>query len=128
MPSSNARAAVKPSSARALSGEDDMADVPEPIPAGHHRIGPPVGDRQGVRHLADGMRLTARHVVRRRRANPAHGQHVGPRHITDVDEVPPLATVLEHLRRHPIRSAERKIAATPAYGVSRGIRGPYTLW
>src|SRR6266511_601138 len=28
----------------------------------------------------------------------------------------------------PRSRAERKIAATPLYGVSRGIRGPYTLW
>jgi len=28
----------------------------------------------------------------------------------------------------PRSSAERKMAATPAYGVSRGIAGPYTLW
>jgi hypothetical protein len=28
----------------------------------------------------------------------------------------------------PRASAERKKEATPAYGVSWGIRGPYTLW
>ncbi len=28
----------------------------------------------------------------------------------------------------PRRTADRNTAATPAYGVSRGIRGPYTLW
>ena len=28
----------------------------------------------------------------------------------------------------PRASADRKMLATPAYGVSRGIRGPYTLW
>ncbi len=28
----------------------------------------------------------------------------------------------------PFSSAERKIAATPEYGVSRGMPGPYTLW
>ena len=28
----------------------------------------------------------------------------------------------------PRTSALRKMLATPAYGVSRGIRGPYTLW
>src|SRR5262249_61732338 len=28
----------------------------------------------------------------------------------------------------PRSSADRKIAATPLYGVSRGIPGPYTLW
>ena len=31
-------------------------------------------------------------------------------------------------RRTPGSSALRKMLATPAYGVSRGIRGPYTLW
>ena len=28
----------------------------------------------------------------------------------------------------PASRAERKNDATPAYGVSRGIPGPYTLW
>jgi len=42
----------------------------------------------------------------------------------DVDEVAALAAVLQDPRRLTRSSADRKIDATPAYGASRGIRGP----
>jgi hypothetical protein len=41
-----------------------------------------------------------------------------------VYEVPALATVAKTLGARPARNAEVKIAATPAYGVSRGMPGP----
>ncbi len=52
-------------------------------------------------------------------------EDVRARDVAHVDEVAQLAAVLEdRAARGPAASALAKIDATPAYGVSRGIRGP----
>jgi hypothetical protein len=91
---------------------------------------------QGRRHVADGARGAAPHVVGAQGARAADDTRTGDRRkrrnrgggdVTHVDEVPVLGPVLEDRGARPASRAERKNDATPAYGVSRGIPGPYTL-
>lgn len=111
----------------------DMAYVPEPELTGHHRRRATVGRGKGRGHLADGVRLSAPGVVRGEAARKPSGDRlqrhrIRGRHVPYMDEVPALAAILEDPGRLPRARAERKKEATPAYGVSRGIPGPYTLW
>ncbi len=64
--------------------------------ASHHGI----GERPG--QVADGVGGSAGDVVGAGLdVGPGEGGHVGPGHVVDVDEVPGLAAVLEHLRGLP---------------------------
>ncbi len=128
IPSANSSAATNPSSSRASRGRGEhVPDVTEPELAGHDRRERPVeGRRQRAGHLEDAARPAAGDVERAGdRGRRRERQHVGAGDVAHVDEVAKLAAVLEHARRaRPRSSALRKIDATPAYGVSRGIRGP----
>ena len=113
-----------------------MPDVAEPVLAGDLGGGTAIGVGQRGRQLADGARSAAAHVVGAQRPwldrSVASCERLdrgggGAGHVADVHEVASLGPVLEDPRRAAAASEERKNDATPAYGVSRGIPGPYTL-
>ena len=121
---------MKPSASAASAADGEhVADVAEPVLAGDLGRGAVVAVRRRA-----GRAPSRRHCAACRWHTlkaPGTGsrrvqrEHVGAGDVAHVDEVAQLAAVLEHARRvgpRPARSA--KIAATPAYGVSRGIRGP----
>ena len=84
------------------------------------------GGGERVRHLEHGARRPAGDVEGARDGlRRGEREHVRPRDVADVDEVAALAAVLEDARR-PARGEARsgRCSRRPAYGVSRGIRGP----
>jgi hypothetical protein len=115
-----------------------VPDVPEAVLPGHDRVDTAaerVGQRAG--HLANRMRLTARDVVAAqatgrgpvgwagsaslpragdRLVGGVEGEQVGPGHVADVDEVTPLAAVLEYPRRDPVLQAGPEDGGDPGVG------------
>ena len=105
---------------------EHVAYVAEPVIADRPRLGAP----PRLPHSAAAMSPTVRGVPLATLNAPAQTlprerSDVGACHVAHVHEVASLA---RRPRRpagaRPARSAWRKSAATPAYGVSRGIRGP----
>ena len=114
-----------------LRGGDNVADVAGAELAGHHRCEPvrAGASRDLLGHVEDPHRRARADVVgadvpSRPLHDPLESGQVGPGDVGDVHEVAHLAAVLEDRGGSPASSWERKIAATPAYGVSRGIPGP----
>ena len=113
-----------------------MPDVAEPVLAGDDGRRAAAGVGEDGSQLAHGPRGAAADVVRAQRSGPVVDTSAGDRlerggggagHVAHVNEVPSLRAVLEDPRRAAGLQEERKNDATPAYGVSRGIPGPYTL-
>ena len=115
-----------------LGRRDDVADVAGaelPVTTGA-RAAEGVGQRGG--HLADGVRLAGGDVVRRAARTASVGRRA-PRTLARATSAtwtksrrwPPSSNTRA---ARPRSRLDRKMAATPAYGVSRGMPGPYTLW
>ena len=111
MPVAKSTSATKPSARSARAGEattwrtSPRRHRPVTIGARSDRHG--VGERPS--QVADGVRSAAGDVVGAGLdVGPGEGGHVGPGHVVDVDEVPGLAAVLEHLRRLPCRQGAAK--------------------
>ncbi len=96
-----------------------MADIAEPVLAGHLRLWPGYDPGEFCREFADRARGATADVERPecsgyRIGGPPHGRQVGPRHVADVHKIAELRTILEDRGMSPRARAERKIAATPA--------------
>ena len=104
-----------------------MANVGQPVRAAHHwqrmtrpiRVAQRTGQVSHRVHDAAGDVESTLDPVR-----SEEGDFVGQCHVGHVDEVAPLAAVLVDEGATPCSYALRKMLATPAYGVSRGMRGP----
>jgi hypothetical protein len=110
---------------------DDVPDVARPGTAHDLRLRPTDGGRQFPREVADGVRFTGTHVEYlgpARFERRPQGEEVGPRHVGDWTKSRRCRPSSITFGAVPFANADRKIEATPAYGVSRGILGPYTLW
>ena len=127
IPSSRPTRAVKPSTSRARSAHaKTWRTSPRAELARDDRLGAAGGRRQRARHVADGARRARGDVERaRRRLVRREREDVGAGDVAHVDEVAQLPAVLEDPRRLARRQrASGRSTRRPAYGVSRGIRGP----
>ena len=113
-----------------LGRRDDVPDVAQPVAAGHLGAGPPnaPASASAISPTVCGSPLatlkarsepgtpagSAARLARATSCTCTKSRRCSPSSNTCGDR--------------PASSADRKIAATPEYGVSRGIRGPYTLW
>ena len=101
--------------------------VAEPVLAGDDRVRAAERARQRPGHLADGVRDPAADVVGRQLARPGRSAPAPPhrrRRRRGRGRSPAAAArPRTPAAPRPAASADRKIAATPAYGVSRGMPG-----
>ncbi len=101
-----------------------MARVAEPVQPGRLGRAIALGDaQQDAGQLGHGVGPAAGHVVDTGRQR-AERQHVGSRHIVDVDEVPQLVPVLEEHDRPVQRQPQGKNAQRAVVGILKRLPAP----
>ena len=104
-----------------------MAHITDAVLTRHHRVrrSRVEAGRHWVGHVRDRAHLTSGDVVGSAEPRGAvRASRLASGDVGDVHEVATLPAILEHRRGPTGLEALRTMLATPAYGVSRGIRGP----